>query len=152
MVPPSRIMGIVRPRLLSKVKEVPIRAALRHIGSLCIARCILVNPLSVQPFMKGTAMIKHAVQNHLHPATVNLFHQSRKKGIAGIQILLLADAADITGSLGIIRISRCETLSFVQKNHAVMRVDIVVILTVILMIGRRHKQRIEINHFNSEIL
>ena len=46
----------------------------------------------------------------------------------------------------------CHRLTAIFDDHAIMRIDVVIILTVVLVIGRRNKQRIEIDHFNSQIL
>ena len=47
----------------------------------------------------------------------------------------------------------CHRLTAIFDDHAIMRIDVVIILTVVLLwIGRRDKQRVEIDHLNSQIL
>ena len=53
-----------------------------------VTRCVLVNTLSVHPFIKRTAVIEHAVQNDLHASGVRLFDHPGKKLVAGLQISL----------------------------------------------------------------
>ena len=83
---------------------------------------------------------------------MNFFHETGKKCIAGCQVLRVSTAHLISGRMIIVHRVCCLRLTAIFDDHAIMRIDVVIILTVVLVIGRRDKQRIEIDHFNSQIL
>ena len=97
-------------------------------------------------------MIEHPVQDHPHPPPVHLFNQTDEQTVAGFQI------ADITHTLLVFRrtdiILRAirQNLAAIRRDHTVMRIDIIIILNIVLMVGRRYEKRIKINHINPQIL
>ena len=155
MAPPAVICPVFRPRLLTvivKLKKTVVRAVSGKIRSRLIIPGPLVNFFCIQPFIKGTAVIKHAVQYHLHPPAVNLLNQFRKQCIACFQIFLRPGTdlvhRRITVALRALRKRRAS----VFDDPSVMRIDIIIILNIILMIGWRYKNRVEINNFYTKIL
>ena len=139
MAPPA-VVGIVAGPcvILIELKKRMVRAVLRDVRPSFIVAGHLVKQFSVQPFVKGTAVIKHAVQDDLHPPAVNLSHKPCKKCVTGLQILLCRASYHILGRLAVIGGPALQRLSAVLHNHAVMRINMVIILAVILVIGWRH--------------
>ena len=96
MCPPSIVRRVVRPAILIiKAEKIAVRTVSRNICSLRIAFLILIDPLSVHPFIKGTAVIKHSVKDNLHASLVNLLCQLCKQLVAGFQISFVCYTADI---------------------------------------------------------
>ena len=83
---------------------------------------------------------------------MDLLHKLDKELVARLQILLIRHTADISRSMGILCIPILEQLPFVLNNLSEMRVHIVIILDIVLMIRRRHKNRIQVNDLYSQIL
>ena len=153
MAPPA-VVGIVAGPcvILIELKKRMVRAVLRDVRPSFIVAGHLVKQFSVQPFVKGTAVIKHAVQDDLHPPAVNLSHKPCKKCVTGLQILLCRASYHILGRLAVIGGPALQRLSAVLHNHAVMRINMVIILAVILVIGWRHENRVEIDDIHTQIL
>ena len=128
------------------------KAVLRYIGALLIPGLILIDLFPVQPFIKRTAVIEYTVQDHFHPSFMDLFYKSDKESIAGFQIHLICNSLNIFCSMGVIFIPFRQDLSSIFYNLSIMRIDIIIVLTVVLMIGRRYKQRVKIDHIYSQIL
>ena len=80
-----------------------------------------------------------------------LLHQMCKKFIAGIKIHFLGYSGNILLCLRIGLFSSRKHFSLIIYNFSNMWVNIVIILYVIFVIGRRHKQRIKVNHLNPEL-
>lgn len=54
MAPPAVVIRIIGPAvLIVKFEKAPVGAVCGDIGSLFIARLVLIDPLPVQPFVKG---------------------------------------------------------------------------------------------------
>ena len=165
MSPPAIIASIVGPVfrfVLVELKKCVIGTLFRHISARLISRCAFINTLPVQPFIKGTAVVKYTVQYHPHTAPVNLLHKLRKKRIRCIQILPVRNPGNIAGSPLILLPPVCLTavriLKAVQKpsailhDHTVMRIYMLIILAVVFVIGRRHKNGIKINNLHPKAL
>ena len=135
-----------------EMKVAAVRAVRTHIGPLRIVRLGFIDPLPIQPFVKGSAVVEHTVQDHLHPPLVHLFHQPDEKFIAGFQIpdvsgsLLIFLRADIV--IGAFR----KRIPAVLHDPPIMRIDVIIVLYVIFMIGRRYKKRVKIDHFDAKVL
>ena len=153
MSPPSIVIRIVWPCILIvEFEKITVRTVCGNICSFFISWLILINPLTIQPLVKGTAVIKHTVQNDLHPPTVYLFHKFCKKTVAGFQIFLICHTTDVFCCMGIILISRCQHFPTVFYNLSIVRINIIIILYIVLMIRRRYKNRIKIYHVHAQIL
>ena len=153
MSPPAIICTVIRPRMIiKKLKIIVIRTILTDIGALFISGRILINTLSVHPFIKGSAMIKHTIQNDLHATLMSLRHHLCKKLIAGFEIFLIGHAVNISGCFTILLLIGTQKLSLVMDNFSNMRINVVIILNIIFVIGRRNKQGIKINNINAKIL
>ena len=153
MSPPSIIKLIIWPvMLIVKLEERMVRTVCRNISSLRISLLLLVNPFSVQPFIKRATMVKYTIQNNLHTSFMNLFYQFNKKCVAGFQILFICHPVNITTGMAIVPISRIKKFSLIFHNFSIMGIYIIIILNVIFMIRRRYEYRIQINHFYSQIL
>ena len=98
-------------------------------------------------------MVKYTVQNDLHASSVDFCGQFGKQFIAGFQILLVCHSFDIFPCMGIVPVTvEKNTVMTVLNDSSIMWIYIVIILTVIFMVTRRHKDRVQINNLNSQIL
>ena len=62
MSPPPVVILIIRPAIgIVEAEKGAVRAVRGHIGPLFIPLLVFVNPLSVQPLIKGTTVIEHTV-------------------------------------------------------------------------------------------
>ena len=113
---------------------------------------MLINAFPVHPFIEGSAVIKNSVQNHLHPTSVQLFYQSYKKLIAGLKIIQSCHTVDIACGTDIILFPIPHQFSFITDDLSEMRVNIIVILNIILVVGRGDKKGIKINHLHPQVL
>ena len=153
MAPPAVIKLIIRPfMLVVEMEKGTVGTVRTDIRSRLISRLFLIDPLPVHPFIKGSAMIKYPVQNNLHPPAVSLLHQLNKKLIAGFQVFLSGYTIDILGRLDIILCPMGQQFSLIHHDLSKMRINIVIVLNIIFMIGGGYKQRIEIDHIHSQLL
>ena len=151
MAPPTVIMHIVRPMSACKAKKIPIRALPGDIGALLIAILLLINPLSVHPFIEGTAVVKYSVKDHPHTPAVDLFYHLGKKCIAGLKIHLVRHSCNVTEGLSVCP-SCLHLAGNIIDNLPIVGIDVIIILNIIFMIRGRHKQRIKIDHVHAQIL
>ena len=154
MSPPSVIVFIIRPRFLSfikKMKEISVRALRTDISTFFVFRLRFINSFSVHPLIERAAVIEYSVKDHPHAPCVHLLHQFCKQAVACLQIPNVPCPILIFCRSGIVLFSFWKNLSSVVCNHAVMRVDVVIILNIILVIRRGNKQWIEIDDFNSKL-
>ena len=153
MSPPSVIKLIIWPVMfIMELKKGMIGTVRRNVSSFFISLLMLINPLPIQPFIKRSAVIKNTIQNNLHSSAVNLFHQLDEQFIAGFQIFPAGHSLNIAACMAVIRISRPQQFSILFHNLPIMGIYIVIILDIILMIGRRYKNRVQIDHFYPQIL
>ena len=153
MSPPSVIGIVIGPCcLIVEIKVIPIRAVSTDIGTLVISFRILIDALSVHPFIKGTTVIEHAIQNDSHVSAVCLCHHLSKQLVAGFQIRLVSHTVDVTGSKTVLPLSVGKQIPFITDNLSNMGINIIIILNIVFVVGRGDKQRIKINHLNSQIL
>ncbi len=153
MPPPAIITAVIRPTvLIVKLEEVAVWAVSRHISPGSISYLPLINQLFIQPFIKGTAMVEHSIQNYPHPTFMRLIHKPGKQRIACLKVPMIGNTFDVPGRLRIVRLPRGKQSAPIFLNHAVMRIYIIIILNIIFMVRRRDKQRIEIQHFNPQFL
>ena len=94
--------------------------------------------------MKGTAVIEYTVNNYPHSSLVTSSHKISKKGITGFQILPVGTSNAIPCRISVFRIPLLQKLSAVLHNHPQMRIDMIVVLRIVFMIGGRDKQGIKI--------
>ena len=103
MAPPAVIELIVRPcMLIVEFKEAVIRAVRIHIRTLFIPRLILIDPFPVQPLVKGSAVVEDTVENDLHPPSVDLPTERRKKLVGGFQICGICHTFNILCRMSVI--------------------------------------------------
>ena len=83
MSPPSVIGIVIGPCcLIVEIKVIPIRAVSTDIGTLVISFRILIDALSVHPFVKGSAVVEHTVQYDSHASAVRLCYYLGKHLVA----------------------------------------------------------------------
>ena len=152
MSPPAVIIAVVRPAVRVELEIVPVRRIPVDIGALLAAGNVLIDSLPVQPPVEGPAVIEHTVHDHANAAPVRLRDEIRKHLIARPEILRIRRAVDITRGIPVPVPVRREQRSFIMHNFADVRVDVPVVLRIILVIRRRHKERIEINHIDPKLL
>ena len=117
--PPAIVAVIKRPGIfIVKLEKIAIRAVLRDICPL------------------RTTMVEHTIHQHPDSPLVCFLNQAGKKGIARLQVLLIRRPRHIFMCAVIVRIFRAHQPVCVLQNHSIMRIDMVVVLTVILMVRR----------------
>ncbi len=136
MPPPSVIRMVIRPCFLFvEIKIIMVRAFPVHISPLFVPFRVLINPLSIHPLIKGTTMVKHAIQNDPHTPSMGFRHYFGKQFIACLQIRLVCNTVNIP--LGkTVFMPRLQQLPFVHNYFPEMRVYIIIILNIVFMIGR----------------
>ena len=118
---------------------------------ICAAQLALVKSLSVEPFMKGSAMVENAVQNDAHPSCVRLLYQLCEKCIRGGKVFVRCCARDIK-RCGFIRFGiRRQNRTAFSDDFPEMGVDMPIILRIVFMIAWRNKKRIEIKHLYAQL-
>ena len=135
--PPAIVAVIKRPGIfIVELEKIAIRAVLRDICPLRIAARVLVQKFRIQPFIERTTMVEHTVHQHPDSPLVCFLNQAGKKGITRLQVLLIRRPRHIFMCAVIVRIFRTHQPVCVLQNHSIMRIDMVVVLTVILMVRR----------------
>ena len=97
-------------------------------------------------------MIEYTIQYDLHASAMNFFHKFRKKLIARFQVLFIRYTTDVFGRMSIFLISRCQYFTTVFYNLSIMWINIIIILYIILMVRRRDKNRVKVDHIHPQIL
>ena len=137
MPPPAVIEFIVRPAVfVMELEKVMIRTVTADKRTLFISRLILLDPFPVQPFVKGSAVVKYTVQDHFHASLVDLLHQLDKQLIAGFQILFVGHTVNIPFGMGIVFVPVRQQISLIMNNFSKMRIHIVIILNIVLVVRR----------------
>ena len=75
---------------------------------------------------------------------MHLFHKLNKKFIAGFQILFVRHSFLIFRGIGIFMIALCQYIPAVFNNYSIMRINVIIILNVVFVIGRRYKNWIKV--------
>ena len=123
MPPPPVIAAIVGPCFIPVIKEVEklsVWTVSAHISALRIFRLLLIDPLSVHPFIKGTAVIEYSVQYHPHSPLVHLFYKAGEQFITGLQITNIPCALLILSGKDIVLSARGKHIASVFNNLSVM--------------------------------
>ena len=97
-------------------------------------------------------MIKHAIQNHADSPLVACLHKLCEHGVGRVQVFHAGHTADIALCLCVVIVSGRQKLSFVHHEFAQMRINVIVILGIIFVVGRGYEQRIKIDDFHAQIL
>ena len=151
--PPAFIELIIGPfMLIIEPEKTAIRTVCGDIRTFFIILRLFIDPFFIQPLIKRATMIEHAIQNDLHSPVVYFLDKFCKKFIAGFQIFLIYHPLLILGRMGVILVTFCQTLPTIFHDHAKMRIYIIVVLAVVFMVGRRYKDRIQIENFHAQIL
>ena len=153
MTPPAIVSAIVWPFIfIMEFEKAMILTVFGLISARLIAADLLINPLPVQPFIEGTAVVEDTINDHLHAPAVYLIHKLGEKCIAGLQIFPSSRTQLILGRFRIVLGLGIRQLSAVLHDFSVMRVDMVIILGVILVVGRGYEHRVKIQHFHAQVL
>ena len=137
MSPPAVIEFIVRPAVfIMELKKAVIRAVSTDKCAFFVARLIFIDPFPIQPFVKGSTMVKYTVQDHFHASFVDRFHQLDEQLIAGFQIFFVGHTVNISFGMGIVFVPVCQQIALVMNDLSKMRIHIVIILNVILVVRR----------------
>ena len=153
MSPPAFVGIIVRPSvLISEQEEIPVRTVRCQVSPRLIPAVLLIDLLPVHPFIEGTAVVEHAVQDDPHPPLMDLLHKAGKKLIAGLQIFPVRGAHGIPLRIPVVRRVSRHKPALIFYDHAVMRIDVLVILTVVLMVRRRHEHRTQVEDLHLQTL
>ena len=129
-----------------------IGAVLCDIGAVRVTGLTFVDPLPIQPFIEGTAVVEYAVQNNLHSAPMRFLHQLCKECIGSLEISLVCHALDVLGRMAVVIIVPCQRLSAVLHDLPVMGIDIVIVLNIVFMIRRGNKEGIKVDHLYAQSL
>ncbi len=119
--------------------------------ALFVALFVEVNALPVQPFMERTAMVENAVYNHLYSQGMHLFHKAGKVLVGLFQIGFIRYPAYIFGGVAVVLFPALHTVSHVVFYNREVRVDIVVVLRVVLVVGGRNEKGIEVHRLHAQI-
>ena len=76
----------------------------------------------------------------------------RKQLIGSIQILLIGNTVDIFRRIAVFHLTGLQKITLLIYDLANMRINVIVVLYVIFIIGRRYEKRIEINNIHAQIL
>ena len=107
MSPPAIVTSVIRPCILiMELEKVIVRTVLADIGSRFIACFTTVDFFTIQPFIKGTAMIKYSIQDDTDAPLVCFLYQRCKKFIACLQIPFIRHAGDIAAGMLVIAVTR----------------------------------------------
>ena len=154
MSPPSIIGRIVRPAVLViEIKVIPIWTVCRNIRSLWISLLVLIDPLSVHPFVKRSTMVKHTIQDYFHASLMDFLHKLCKQFITCLQIPLIGHTLNKFPGMGILAVPLIQkAIIHILHDLAVMGIHILIILNIVLVITWRNKNRVQINNIHSQIL
>ena len=115
----------------------------------CLAQ---INPLMIHPFVEGAAVIEYAVQNDAHAAAVQFPAQDRKQFITLFQVFHTGNPADIFRRVTVVLFPGLHNMVHIIGNDAEMRINMLVILAVVFVAGRRNKNRVEVQDLDPQIL
>ena len=119
---------------------------------LFIPLFVEVYSLSVKPFVERTAVIEHPVYNYAHSACVNFLYEVGKIFVALFEVDFRSYALYIFGRVAVVVFPVLHTVVHIFLDNREVRVDMVVILSIVFMVGGRNEQRIEINSLYAQIL
>ena len=143
MSPPAIIVIIVRPHIFIKPEESPVRTVCGYISSFFITLGILINALSVKPFIERTTVIENSVENNFHAPFVNFLDKLSKKTVARLKVFFVCNPAHIFCCIFVWVITVTHEISiFVPVKHftlifnylSEMRIYIIIILNIIFVI------------------
>ena len=83
---------------------------------------------------------------------MRLRDQIREKLIGRFQIGLVRHTPDIARRMGIVRVILRQHSSLIADKLAIVRINKIIILRIVFVIGWRNKNRIEINDLNTDAL
>ena len=96
-------------------------------------------------------MVEHAVDDDFNAHFVHFFHQLGEVFVRLFKVGFIGYAADIFRRVAVVLFPALHIVVEIVLDYGKMRVDIVVVLRVVLVVGRRHEQRVEVHRLNSEI-
>ena len=154
--PPFFITVIIRPigfRLFGKFKILSIwtLVALKGTERIRISLSRLIEKRGIHIAMKGSAVIKNTVNNNPHSSGVTSHHKVPKKGITGFQVCFLGTANAVFTCLSVLRLSRKKHFSSIFNKPPQVRIDMVIILCVIFVIGGRYEKRVKVQNLNAKV-
>ena len=156
--PPAVIMPVVRPVLFQEIKIVMPGRVLRYIGSLfCFfpffagSGGFFINMLFIHPFVEGTAMVEDTIQDDPNPSGMRLTDQFGQQAVRSLQVGRVCRPGNISAGMDVPIVSFFQQGPRVPDDPAEMRVDMVIVLGVVFVIGRRDKEGIEINGLDTQV-
>ena len=153
MSPPAVVAWIIGPAVgIMEIEIASVGTVLTHISALFIPFGIFVNSFPVQPLIKGTAMVEYTVYNNVHPPFMGFLHHPDKQFVACFQIGIIRHPVHIFCGKPIFPLPRRQQLPLFLHNFTEMRVNIIIILNIIFMVGRRNKQGIKIDNLHAQLL
>ena len=111
-----------------------------------------IDPFVIHPLVIGAAVVEHTVQNNAHAPAVQLFAEGGEEIVALLQVFHAGDPADVFRRIAVMLLPGLHDVIQVIRDDAEMRIDMLVILTVVFMAGGGDKNRVEIKHLDAEIL
>ena len=96
-------------------------------------------------------MVEYAVQDHPDPAHMRLSDQIREQSVAGFEVGRVCHARLVTLRFEVVNRPSGQDLAVVVHYFAKVRVNVVVILGIVFVIGWRNKDRIEIDDLHAEV-
>ena len=135
-----------------ELEIIAVRALGIVVSAGLIASRLLVDALPVHPFVEGSAVVEHAVQDDLHAPAVQLAAEPGEPGIAFRQVLFVRRAQDILPGMSILMLVFLQQVIFIVENDGEVRVHVVVVLGVVFMGGGRYENGVEINCLHPQAL
>ena len=111
-----------------------------------------VDALIIHPFVEGTAVIEHAVQDDPHVPAVQLLAETGKEIVALFQILHGGDPADIPGRIAVMLFPGLHGELDIVHDDAKVRINMLVILGIVFMTGGGDEDGVQIEHLDAQIL
>ncbi len=97
-------------------------------------------------------MIEHAVDDDPHPLGMTGLHKMLEHQVRSLQILLARGADPIALCVAVVRVAVRQQCAGIPRHDAHMRIHMAVILGIVLMVGGRHKEGIEVNHPHAKVI
>ena len=97
-------------------------------------------------------MIENAVYDDPHSARVNFLYELGKVRVAFFEVFMRGYPLYISGRIAVVMLPELHAVVQIILDYRDMRVDMVVVLCVVFMVGGRNEQRVEINCLDAQIL
>ena len=152
-ISPPALVG--RGTSIARIVEMEV-GAVGTVHALVSARleaCLSqIDALVVHPFVEGSAVVEHPVQDDTHAAFVQILAEPGEQHIGLLQVFHAGHPADIFRRVSVMLFPHLHHMVHIVGNHAEVWVNVFIILAVIFVAGGRDEDRIQIQHLYAEVL